>query len=118
MVGAAFYPGRSRFREEKSVLFFLFFKKNVFFRPFCFFVVFCFFVFLFLCFCVFVFLSFYVFVFLCLCLCFFVFFVFLCFLGVQPARLKGPTERPEKGAPYGGGALKRPQRPQRPLRGQ
>ena len=80
-VGAAFYPRRSRFREEKSVLFFLFSKKMFSFGRF---------VFVFLCFCVFVFAFVFVFV--------FVFFVFLCFLGVPTARLKGPTQRARKKA--------------------
>ena len=76
MVGAAFYPRRSRFREEKSVLFFLFSKKMFSFGRFVFVFVF-----------VFVFMFVFVFVFV---------FLFLCFLGVPTARLKGPTQRARK----------------------
>ncbi len=89
-VGASFLSRAVPGFCKKSVLFFLFFKKKCFLLAVLFFV----FVFLFVfCLC------------LCLCLffCFFVFLFFLFFLGVQPARLKGPIQRPEKARRMGGG---------------
>jgi hypothetical protein len=85
VVGAAFYPRRSRFREEKSVLFFSIFQKNVFFRLFCF----CVFVFLCLCLC----LCFCV----CVCVCVFVFLLFVV-LVTPPPKKAAPCSITDPGA--------------------
>jgi hypothetical protein len=100
VVGAAFYPRRSRFREEKSVLFFLFSKKMFSFGRFVFVFVFVF---------VFAFAFVFVFVFLYVCVCVCV-FCFCVFLASRRRALRARPRGPEKGVLYGGRALMGPEK--------